>query len=62
MPDWSSQVHRARDIFEGTILVVDWGRGQKSYYRFLYAVINPGYLALSPCTYIEQTREGLSVG
>eukprot|EP00974_Lingulodinium_polyedra_P066021 6388148-Lingulodinium_polyedra.AAC.1 len=50
MPAWSQSVARATEAFLDTILVVQEGPDMKRYYKFLYAVISPCYVALCPAT------------
>eukprot|EP00974_Lingulodinium_polyedra_P134229 11228333-Lingulodinium_polyedra.AAC.1 len=56
MPGWHPAMARNRDYFSGCVLGIQKADGQKEYYKYLYSVQSPGYLALSPCQLIIQDK------
>lgn len=49
---------RNRDYFNGCVLGIMQPDGKKQYYKYVYSVQSPGYLALSPCQLIIQDKSG----
>eukprot|EP00974_Lingulodinium_polyedra_P072423 7009473-Lingulodinium_polyedra.AAC.1 len=65
MPAWAGEVALQRDHFQGTLLVTEGPDGTQHFWRFLYDVQNPLYLALGelavkPHTLVVQSLAGQS--
>eukprot|EP00974_Lingulodinium_polyedra_P043059 4134374-Lingulodinium_polyedra.AAC.1 len=56
MPEWVHGVAKKRQYFENTMFVFHLENGETQYMRFIYAVISPAYLALSPCEKVLENR------
>ena len=54
MPEWACAICRNRDHFENTVLLVQRGPGEMEFYKFLYAVKAPFYLALSKLRFADE--------
>eukprot|EP00974_Lingulodinium_polyedra_P034615 3326991-Lingulodinium_polyedra.AAC.1 len=55
------KVARNRSFFTDAILTIKEGLGQPQHYKFLYAVMSPGYIALSPLDELPPATPGQAV-
>ena len=56
LPQWIHQMARSRDAFQNTVICIETAPGVKKYLKFLYAVITPCSIGLSPLTRVTSTR------
>eukprot|EP00974_Lingulodinium_polyedra_P071805 6947730-Lingulodinium_polyedra.AAC.1 len=54
MPSWVSPIAANRSFFQDTVLVARAAGAEVGYFKVLYAVRNPLYLALSPLKVLEE--------
>eukprot|EP00974_Lingulodinium_polyedra_P090745 8801253-Lingulodinium_polyedra.AAC.1 len=57
MPEWATEVAHAREYFQNTVFVAEGPTGERQYWKFLYAVITPAYLAFTPLVLKEEYLE-----
>eukprot|EP00974_Lingulodinium_polyedra_P102001 9878748-Lingulodinium_polyedra.AAC.1 len=62
MPAWAAPLARNREELKDCVLCVEQPAGHKRYFKFIYSVISPGYLALCHCDLLPQNLEQQHTG